>query len=201
MHLFETVVRLAQNVNVLKRMKRLFSDCNSVDAFGVRGGSVRFSDGLNFDVEFWFEIFHKLIDELLDVVFSHIDGLDEFFESFVVHDGVILNLNDEFVGGSKKGFEEKDLMAQMEMVESASDENNTVLLKVFDLFFSGGGLEVGFDERTLAEKLYVVEEKFEVVLEEEEDGDDEGDFVDFIDGLELGDGELIGTGVIDNEVH
>lgn len=38
-------------------------------------------------------------------------------------------------------------------------------------------------------------------MEEEEDGDDEGDFVDFFDGLELGDGELIGTGVIDNEVH
>lgn len=138
-------------------MKRLFSDCNSIDAFGVRGRSVRFSDGLNFDVEFWFEIFDKLIDELLDVVFSHIDGLDELLESFVVHDGVIFHLNDEFVGGSKKRFEEKDLMAEMEMIEGASDENNTVLLKVFDLFFSGCGVEVGFDERTLTEKLYVVE--------------------------------------------
>ncbi len=156
---------------------------------------------MNFDVEFWFRIFHKFINELLDVVFSHIDGLDELLESLVVHDGVIFDLNDKFVGGSKQGFEEKDLMAEMEMIECASDENNTVLLKVLDLILSGGGLEVGFDERTLAEKLYVVEEEFEVVLEEEEDGEDEGDFVDFFDGLELRNGELIGTGVIDNEVH
>jgi hypothetical protein len=108
---------------------------------------------MNFDVEFWFEIFHKLVDKLLDVVFPHIDRLDQFPQSLVVHDGVVLDFDDEFVGGSEERLEEKDLMTEMDVIEGASDKNDTVLFELLDLVFGGCGLEVSFDERTLGEKL------------------------------------------------
>ena len=60
---------------------------------------------------------------------------------------------------------------------------------------------MGFDKRSTAEKLDVVKQELEIVLEKQKDRYDKGNLVNLLHGLEGFNAELLIGSVIDNHVH
>ena len=119
MDFFQAIIGLSHDVDVFERVESLLCDDQGVKTLDVRRRSVWLCDCCDLDVKLRFQVFHKYINELSDIVLSHINRLNQLLEALVIHNGVILDFDDEFMRGTKNSLEQKHLMPKMQMIKRA----------------------------------------------------------------------------------